>query len=107
MSTRNPDRSPTSSVWPRAIGALALVVAAVLVPQSAQAASSTAARTIKNIAYAPAQPAASQGHLLDLYLPRHSHRPTPLVIWSHGSGWEAENGRDGADVVASHFNPLG
>nr|WP_296064215.1 alpha/beta hydrolase [uncultured Actinoplanes sp.] len=62
---------------------------------------------ITDVAYAPPQPAGSRGHLLDLYLPGHSGRPAPLVIWSHGSGWLAENGREGADVVAAQLNPRG
>jgi len=62
---------------------------------------------IKDVAYAPPEPAGSLGHLLDLYLPARTGRPTPLVIWSHGSGWLAENGRDGADVVAAQLNPEG
>lgn len=40
-------------------------------------------RVIKDIPYAPPQPATSQGHLLDLYLPVSSEHPVPLVIWSH------------------------
>ncbi|MGK5683454.1 alpha/beta hydrolase fold domain-containing protein [Actinoplanes sp. URMC 104] len=63
-------------------------------------------RVITGVAYAPAEPAGSAGHLLDLYLPR-TGRPAPLIIWSHGSGWLAENGREGADVVAARFNPHG
>jgi acetyl esterase/lipase len=61
---------------------------------------------VKGIEYAPADPSGNEGHLLDLYLPE-SARPTPLVIWSKGSGWLFENGRDGADVVARHLNPAG
>ena len=34
------------------------------------------------IAYAPPQAAASQGHLLDLYVPTRAERPLPVVIWS-------------------------
>jgi acetyl esterase/lipase len=62
---------------------------------------------ITNVAYAPAQPATSQGHLLDLYLPAKAHGRVPLVIWSHGSGWLAENGREGADALAAILNPRG
>jgi acetyl esterase/lipase len=96
------------------IAAAAAVVAA-LTPTAARAAPELAApsaptsdaRVIKDVAYAPPQPATSQGHLLDLYLPQHSRRPAPLIIWSHGSGWLSENGREGADVVAAQFNPRG
>jgi hypothetical protein len=39
---------------------------------AAQAKHSTGARAITDVAYAPPQPSASQGHLLDLYLPAHA-----------------------------------
>jgi acetyl esterase/lipase len=45
--------------------------------------------------------------LLDLHVPEHGPRPAPLVVWSHGSGWLAENGRDGADTLAGILNPHG
>jgi len=64
-------------------------------------------RVIRDVAYAPPEPAASQGHLLDLYLPVHARGPAPLVIWSHGSGWLAENGREGADALADILGPYG
>jgi len=86
----------------------------VLMPSGAHATakspsspSSSGVQVITDIAYAPPQPATSQGHLLDLYLPRHSRPGAPLVIWTHGSGWLAENGREGADVVAARLNPQG
>jgi acetyl esterase/lipase len=62
---------------------------------------------ITGVAYAPPEPAGSEGHLLDLYLPRGARHPRPLVIWSQGSGWLAENGRSTADMVAAQFNPAG
>jgi acetyl esterase/lipase len=30
-----------------------------------------------------------------------------VVLWSHGSGWTQENGRDGAEIVAAKLTPLG
>jgi acetyl esterase/lipase len=63
--------------------------------------------TVTGIAYAPAEPAGSKGHLLDLYLPPGVRHPLPLVIWSHGSAWASENGRSGAEVVAAELNPRG
>ncbi|WP_257234559.1 alpha/beta hydrolase [Streptomyces sp. JV178] len=60
----------------------------------------------KDLAYAPAEPPGTQGHLLDLYLPG-SARPAPLVIFSSGSGWLADSGRQGADQVAAQLNPRG
>lgn len=64
-------------------------------------------RVIRDVAYAPPDPPTSAGHLLDLYLPVNGPSPAPLVIWSHGSGWLAENGREGAAVVAEHLTPHG
>ncbi|SHN39686.1 alpha/beta hydrolase [Cryptosporangium aurantiacum] len=85
-----------------AVALILLGAAALPVPASA-----SAIRVLTGIAYAAPQPATSQGHFLDLYLPTHSRQPTPLIIWVHGSGWMAENGRESADVVASHFVPRG
>ncbi|MGH3390510.1 MAG: prolyl oligopeptidase family serine peptidase [Actinomadura sp.] len=62
---------------------------------------------IKDIAYAPPDPASSRGHLLDLYVPADRDGPLPLVIWTGGSAWMAENGREGADAVAADLNPRG
>jgi acetyl esterase/lipase len=88
-----------------AIALAAMVVA--LSPAAAQAGGKHPPHVITDLAYAPPQPAGSQGHLLDLYLPGGHHGRVPLVIWSHGSGWLAENGREGADTLASILNPKG
>jgi acetyl esterase/lipase len=67
-----------------------------------------ATRVIAGVAYAPAEPAGSRGHLLDLYLPAEpDERPRPLVIWSSGSGFMADNGKDGAAWMAGFFNARG
>jgi acetyl esterase/lipase len=58
------------------------------------------------LSYAPAEPAGSLGHLLDLYLPE-SAEPAPAVLWSRGSGWMRDNGRERADELAAHLVPLG
>jgi len=65
------------------------------------------APTVAEIAYAPAEPAGSQGHLLDLYLPAGATSPRPVVIWTGGSAWRAENGRMTAPWVAERLNPVG
>jgi acetyl esterase/lipase len=90
-----------------ALVGVALAVGLMVAPADAYGASTPPVRVITGIAYAPPQPAASQGHLLDLYLPQGTRRPTPLVIWTAGSGWMAENGRLRADVVAAELNPRG
>ena len=46
------------------------------------------------------------GRLLDLYRPD-GPGPWPLIAWSHGSGWLADNGRDGAGLVAEIAVPAG
>jgi acetyl esterase/lipase len=65
--------------------------------------------TSMDIAYTSSGPATGQGHLLDLCVPEASQGPGPwpLVIWSHGSGWMADNGRIGAAVVAAQLGPRG
>ena len=42
-------------------------------------------------------------HLLDLYLPRDGAAPLPLVIWSGGSAWMRDDGKETAGSVAAHF----
>ena len=83
-----------------ALAAVTLGAVLALVPEATQASPPPGGQVITDIAYAPPQPAGSQGHLLDLYLPQHAREPAPLIIWSRGSGWLAENGRQGADVEA-------
>lgn len=44
---------------------------------------------------------------LDLYLPPSDGKAHPVVIFTHGSAWLANNGRDDAQVLAEVLNPLG
>ncbi|WP_406176746.1 alpha/beta hydrolase fold domain-containing protein [Streptomyces sp. NBC_00996] len=60
------------------------------------------AKELKDIAYGDGL----DGQLIDLYVPD-GDGPRPLVIWSHGSGWLADTGRDDAEVVARRLNPHG
>jgi acetyl esterase/lipase len=55
-------------------------------------------RTLKDIRYGP-EPT---GNLLDLYLSEISE-PTPVVVWSSGSGWMADDGKEGAAAIAPFF----
>ena len=87
-----------------AAGVALLMAAGTAVPASAR--TDTDVEVTKDLAYAPAQPAGTQGHLLDLYVPR-SKEPLPLVIFTSGSGWLADSGRSGADKVAAQLNPHG
>ncbi|WP_107307905.1 alpha/beta hydrolase [Streptomyces caniscabiei] len=111
----------TKSGWSRGRrGPLAVAVAATaaaaatLVTTAGAATSSPGAakkatfevQITKDLAYAPAQPAGTEGHLLDLYVPK-SRKPVPLVISTRGSAWLADNGRRDADKVAAHLNPAG
>jgi acetyl esterase/lipase len=65
------------------------------------------APTHADIAYAPAEPADSQGHLLDLYLPPDARPPSPVVIWTSGSAWMADTGKSRAEVFAAELNKHG
>jgi acetyl esterase/lipase len=71
------------------------------------AAPSPLPRILSGVAYAPAQPAESSGHLLDLYLPADTRKPVPVIIWSEGNGWLDDNGFADAGQVATWFNPHG
>ena len=57
--------------------------------------------------YAPPDPAGSNGHKLDLYIPAAAARPLPVVIWTSGSAWRADSGKNGAGALAARLNPAG
>jgi len=65
--------------------------------------------TFSDIAYAPAAPAASTGHLPDLYVPKTARngKAAPIVIWTGGSGWRGEQGKDTAGEIAERLVPVG
>jgi len=63
--------------------------------------------THADIAYAPADPADSKGHLLDLYLPENSDGPAPVVIFTAGSAWLWDNGKISGSWVAAKLVPEG
>ena len=89
-------------------GAATTALAATSLSTNAAAAvPPSAAQVISNIAYAPAQPAGSRGHLLDLYLPSAGTTPRPLVIWTGGSAWMSDNGKASASSIAATFNARG
>jgi acetyl esterase/lipase len=61
-----------------------------------------------NIAYAPAEPATSRGHLLDLYVPRQpAPARRPVLIAMGGSGWFGDNGKAYAAQLAPFFTKAG
>ena len=53
---------------------------------------------LRDVPYGPA----AAGNLLDLY-PARGPAPAPLLVWSSGSGWMADNGKEGAAVIAPFF----
>jgi len=65
------------------------------------------APTFANLEYAPASPANSEGHRLDLYIPRDGSKPRPVVIWTAGSAWRQDTGKRAADRWAERLNPAG
>lgn len=65
------------------------------------------APTHSDIDYAPADPAGSNGHKLDLYLPAGGTGPTPVVIWTGGSAWMADTGKRTAGRLASQLVAAG
>jgi acetyl esterase/lipase len=71
------------------------------------AAAARPAPTYANLDYAPAAPPNTNGHKLDLYIPRGNSRPLPVVIWTGGSAWMATNGKDMAWLLAEQLNPAG
>ncbi len=65
------------------------------------------APTYANLDYAPPEPSTSNGHRLDLYIPSEAVRPLPVVIWTGGSAWRADTGKNGAGGLAAQLNPAG
>lgn len=63
--------------------------------------------TAANIAYAPADPADSKGHLLDLYVPSGTKKPVPVVIYTAGSAWLADSSKDWAGWGVPALNQAG
>lgn len=63
--------------------------------------------THANLDYAPPEPATSNGHKLDLYIPAGAARPLPVVIWTSGSAFRGDTGKNGAGRVAAQLNPAG
>jgi acetyl esterase/lipase len=60
--------------------------------------------TRADIAYVPD---GSHGHLLDLYMPRGVKTRMPLVIWTGGSAWLKDNGKDKAGWLVPDLNRAG
>jgi acetyl esterase/lipase len=91
-----------------ALLAVALMVGLVSShPEVVHAAGTAKPLVKKDLAYAPRDPAGGNGHLLDLYVPRGTGRPVPLVMWSRGSAWHSDDARAGAEIVAARLNPRG
>ncbi|MFE4951610.1 alpha/beta hydrolase fold domain-containing protein [Leifsonia sp. NPDC056665] len=96
------------SAWCRvAVAAVASLVLLAGCAQPPPARESSTPRVIDSVAYAPAQPPGTAGHLLDLYLPGSVARPAPLIIWSGGNGWLDDTGANTAAQLAQIFTPHG
>ncbi|MEP7740203.1 alpha/beta hydrolase [Nocardioides sp. 31GB23] len=66
------------------------------------------ARVLTDVAYTDPVPADTRGNLLDLYLPeRRKNQKLPLFIYSEGSAWFGDNGKDTADAWAERLAPHG
>jgi len=63
--------------------------------------------THADLEYAPADPATSNGHKLDLYLPGGATGRLPVVIWTGGSAWMADTGKRTAPGLAVQLLPAG
>src|SRR5262245_9983574 len=60
-----------------------------------------------DLEYAPAEPASSNGHKLDLYLPAGVTGRVPVVMWTGGSAWMADTGKRSAPGLAAQLLPAG
>jgi acetyl esterase/lipase len=88
--------------------ALALLFALVATPTTrADAVEAVEVEQTLNIPYTDPVPDTTQGNLLDLYIPDVHGKKLPLIIWSSGSAWLGNTGKEGAAPIAAVFNPLG
>jgi acetyl esterase/lipase len=85
---------------------LAFLVSAATVSAQAPPAPQGLSPTHADLDYAPPEPADSNGHRLDLYLPA-GGKSWPVVVWTSGSAWMADSGKRGAGAVALRLNPAG
>ena len=65
------------------------------------------APTVRDVAYARSDTTTGQGHLLDLYLPPQATALSPVVIFTRGSAWLADNGRQDAQALAAALHGAG
>jgi len=89
---------------------MALGVAALLAAMpriAAQGPPVGPAPTHADLEYAPADPAGSNGHKLDLYIPKGAGARPPIVLWTGGSAWMADTGKRTAPGLAAQLNPAG
>jgi acetyl esterase/lipase len=93
----------------RALGLLLTVAAVMFAAEpTADAVTTPGFDVHANIAYAPASPAGTRGHLLDLYLPRQGGaKRRPVLIAMGGSGWHSDNGKAYASQLAPFFTKAG
>jgi len=83
-----------------------MAVFALLQPALSHAQGAARQPQTAGIGYIPGA-AATDPRRLDLYLPAPDSRAHPLVIFTRGSAWLANNGREEAQVLAAALNPLG
>ena len=89
------------------LSALVLASAARAQPPGSASAVPGPAPTFADLDYAPPEPATSNGHKLDLYIPSGPGRTMPVVIWTGGSAWMADTGKRTAAGVAAQLLPAG
>jgi acetyl esterase/lipase len=65
------------------------------------------APTVRDVASARSDSTTGRGHLLDLSLPPNATAPSPVVIFTHGSAWFADNGRYDAQGLAAALHASG
>lgn len=62
----------------------------------------------RDIAYTDPVPFYTLGNLLDLYVPElPGNQEMPLIIWTSGSAWFSDQGKEGAEDIAAIFNQYG
>ena len=63
---------------------------------------------IRDVAYTDPDPASTEGNLLDVYRPAGGGTArSPVLVWTTGSAWLADDGKSGAPPIAAEFNARG
>jgi acetyl esterase/lipase len=101
------DRTHAGSTFLRLLIAILLLVPPVAASSQPFTPPPGPKPTHADLAYAPSGPADGKGHLLDLHIPADARKPVPVVIYTAGSAWMADTGKDWAGWLVAPLQRAG